>query len=299
MIARFLNTFNSMTLQLTSMTLFSTLVDSLKSGPYGIIALTVVASLVLVPIAQYRSMYVISVGYGLAIATIGATLNKIYRTDISTAASGILVASLLLYGFRLATYLLIRDLGGWKPTGFKKSQTQMARWKRVPFAVVIAFLYACMTYPVLQALRRPAPDDTVSQALSYGGAYLAILAALLEAVADGHKAIAKNKAKPDQFVGPTRGLYALTRHPNYTAEVLYWAALFVAAIPSYDVPSFMYSTFGLLTIIIIMMGSSNRLERKQQERYGQNAEYQAWIRNVPYPLVPGVKKMPAAENYVK
>ena len=48
------------------------------------------------------------------------------------------------------------------------------------------------------------------------------------------------------------------------------------------------SSIGLVCIVLIMMGSTKRLERSQGERYGDLPEYQEYVRSVPvlFPLVP-------------
>jgi hypothetical protein len=45
---------------------------------------------------------------------------------------------------------------------------------------------------------------------------------------------------------------------------------------------------GLSLITLIMMGSTKRLENEQGKRYGDQPEYQAYIRSVPvlFPLIP-------------
>lgn len=237
------------------------LVQQLESGPLEVLALTVLSSLVTVPITQYRPLYGFSVGYGLSVAVIGTFLwFMVLKSPPSPLdASRVLVASAMLYGFRLATYLLLRDLRGWKPQGESKG---MGRWIRVPFAVSLSFLYGCMTSPVVHAIRRPPPaSNRAGRAVALGGAYAAVAAAILQAIADAHKAACKNRrpspppsssaAKGGVFAGPSSGLYSMTRHPNYTAEVLFWTALYVAGMPSYGtaVVPWLESTFGWYCIV--------------------------------------------------
>ena len=48
------------------------------------------------------------------------------------------------------------------------------------------------------------------------------------------------------------------------------------------------SAIGLVCIVLIMMGSTKRLERSQGERYRHLPEYQTYVRTVPvlFPFVP-------------
>jgi steroid 5-alpha reductase family enzyme len=48
------------------------------------------------------------------------------------------------------------------------------------------------------------------------------------------------------------------------------------------------SLIGIICIVLIMMGSTKRLEHAQDERYGRQPEYQKYVRAVPvlFPFVP-------------
>lgn len=48
------------------------------------------------------------------------------------------------------------------------------------------------------------------------------------------------------------------------------------------------SLAGLICIVLIMMGSTKRLEHSQDSRYGDQPEYRAYIQSVPvlFPFVP-------------
>ena len=52
----------------------------LKSGPFGVVALTSIAGCVLVPITQYKNFYAISVGYGFSVAAMALTLRYVFAT---------------------------------------------------------------------------------------------------------------------------------------------------------------------------------------------------------------------------
>ena len=56
----------------------------------------------------------------------------------------------------------------------------------------------------------------------------------------------------------------------------------------YDTPlRWIASSIGIVCIVLIMMGSTKRLENTQDERYGDQPEYQDYIRTVPvlFPFV--------------
>jgi steroid 5-alpha reductase family enzyme len=85
------------------------------------------------------------------------------------------------------------------------------------------------------------------------------------------------------------GLYQWVRCPNYLGEIIFWLGNWVAAFGAYT--SWLrwgVSLIGLTCIILIMMGSTKRLEQKQKNRYGSLPEFQEYIESVPvlFPFVP-------------
>lgn len=294
--------------------LTTTLPHALRQGPCGVLALTAVASAVCIPATQIKNLYGISVGYGLSVATMALVLRAVFAVNSMDASMGhALTTGLVFYGIRLAAYLLVRDVSGWKSLDTKTSEP--ARWKRVPFAVSLALFYAFLVTPCLYALRAAAAAagggagsaaaaaiDSAQQqrvlwklAVGWTGAVLVWAGAVLEAVADTQKFASKYRHADDfersAFHGPDTGVYAWTRHPNYTGEVAVWLGAYLAGLPSFgrSVVAWLCSTAGLYGIVSIMRSASGSLEKRHQEKYGGQEKYEAWKRKVPAPLVPFVK----------
>lgn len=288
-----------------------TTANLLRSGPYGILTLAAVASSVLVPVTQYKSLYAFTVGYGLSVAVLGCALRSSFDVpwklnDVSTAMSlpSVLTASTIFYGVRLTSYLLLREWTGWKPKR-AFSRKEPSRLQRVPFALSLALFYAFMVSPVMYVLRR-APELTTievvtastSWQVAWLGTGLAWMGAILEAVADLHKFINKQRHSSrtstsstsayKRFTGPTEGVYSLTRHPNYTGEILFWVGNWLAGTSSLgnSVQGWIGSTLGLVGIIYIMRSASNSLEKRQQESYGGQPTFETWRAKVTAPLIP-------------
>jgi steroid 5-alpha reductase family enzyme len=266
----------------------SVIASSIQSGPYGVLGLTALASAVLLPITQYRNLYGISVGYGLTVAVIGMAL----RTIFGVAPAGledVMTAAVVFYGLRLSSFLLLRDFGGWKPP---VTREEPARIKRIPFAASLALFYAFMTTPVLYALRAPAVPGSVAGKIAVAGTALAWFGALLEAVADVHKFVRKlNTSRGKAFRGPSNGVYRLTRHPNYTGEVIFWFGTYLAGAPSFgrSIIAWVASSVGVYGICTIMVGATKRLEKRHAENYGGQEAYESWKKKVPATLIPFVK----------
>jgi len=225
------------------------LFPALTSGPYGVVALTALATVVVVPLTMYKQLYAISVGYGAAIMVIGLALQAAFQP--TTVVGQAFVGALGFYGFRLAAYLQLREMTRKTPLeGERKSSPIL---KRIPLALSVSLFYAFLTYPALAALRNLpnlVPSST-EMVVTQSGIGMAIFGAVLEAVADLQKYLVKQSSKNtknDEFHGPTGLSYRICRHPNYLGEILMWAGVFVGGVPSFgkSVIAWLSSVMGLI-----------------------------------------------------
>ena len=85
------------------------------------------------------------------------------------------------------------------------------------------------------------------------------------------------------------GFYKIVRCPNYLGEVLFWTGVFVSGLNVYaSAWQWIGAAFGYICIVYIMFGGARRLELRQNRNYGDNPEYQAYVKKTPIllPLVP-------------
>jgi hypothetical protein len=265
----------------------------------------------------------------------GVALRRAFR-PIPESLGDTLAGCTVFYGLRLASFLWLRDRSGYRPSS-SSARKEPSRWSRVPFSLSLALFYACLTSPVLFVLRNPParlPLSPSSAALSsavatvamrnwrwyaaWTGTIVAWIGAVLESVADAHKLAIKNAqqqtapAPPDDdattpivpepppggFTGPTGGAYRITRHPNYTGEVLHWVGTYVAGTAClvgrsgcwgwWEAAAWLASTSGLYGIVSIMRSATARLEERQQLKYGGDPAYESWKDQVKAPLIPFV-----------
>jgi steroid 5-alpha reductase family enzyme len=109
---------------------------------------------------------------------------------------------------------------------------------------------------------------------------------LVESIADWQKAEFK-KVNPKGFCNT--GLYSWVRYPNYLGEIMVWVGSFLVALPYLNsLVKIAVGLVGLVCIILIMMGSTKRLEISQDERYGKQESYWQFKQTVPvlFPLIP-------------
>jgi len=274
-------------LSLSPSSIVSTITSGLKSGPLGILALSAVTWSVVLPLTLFKKIYGIGVAYGLSVAAAGLVMLKVLSTSTSSESAILLAKACMFYGARLGSYLFLRDYLRDYQTTVKNGSIP----SRITFSASLALFYAMLTTPVLYALRSTsAPDSSISMA----GASLAWVGAILEAVADLHKLIAKQSASSDDikaFVGPDTWTYRICRHPNYLGEIIFWVGLFVCGVGSFgtSVPAWLGSSLGLAGILSLMLKAASGLEGRQAEKYGGQERYDTWKSKVKYSLIPFIQ----------
>ncbi len=108
----------------------------------------------------------------------------------------------------------------------------------------------------------------------------------IEALADYQKSRLKS-VNPGAFA--SGGLYRWVRYPNYLGEITFWFGNFIAgSVACATWWHWAMAMTGLVCIVLIMLGSTKRLEIKQDERYGSDPRYRAYARTVPvlFPWLP-------------
>lgn len=242
----------------------------------------------------FRVVYFISTGYGFSVTAI-AGLALVLTWNHLAWASALQIGLLIVYGLRLALYIVARQ----RSAQYAKEEAEVRQREGNPGFLVqmaiwvsVSLLYVLMTLPALLSVLGNAGKIPVL--LSGAGAWgipalgLAVMAGglALETVADFQKNAYK-KDHPGDFCAV--GVYRVVRCPNYLGEVLVWVGNFIAGVPFYTHwTHWAGSGLGLVCIILIMMGSTKRLEVKQDERYGKREDYRSYIRRVPvlFPFVP-------------
>jgi steroid 5-alpha reductase family enzyme len=247
-----------------------------------------IITLVITAIGFYRRVYFVSVGYGFSIAAMALAALFLFRDNLTLlllAQAGLLIA----YGARPGGFLLHREFT--QPVYRKQLQETHERGRNgrsrdLIIWLGVSLLYVVMFSPSLFMLATPAADlpawSPIAQVIG-----LIIMAAglLIEALADRQKSAFKS-ANPKGFC--SIGLYRIVRCPNYLGEIMVWAGQWIASMPAYtSLLRVVLSLAGFICIVLIMMGSTKRLEESQDMRYGASPDYQRYIKTVPvlFPFV--------------
>ena len=252
--------------------------------PYQIWILFAVAMLISA-IGFYKYVYFISLGYGFSISGLGIAIAVMFFDRLSI---GTIIACLLLfaYGIRLSGYLLIREL---KSASYRsKMKTEIKDGKSMPFGVkcsiwvTCALLYVTQSLPVFYRLHNGKGTD----ALTVAGVAVMLFGLILESVADIQKNEQKKK-NPNRFCD--KGLYKIVRCPNYLGEMIFWTGVLISAVNVLSgVGQWILALLGYVGIIFVMFSGARRLELRQNRSYGDDPEYQAYVKKVPIllPFIP-------------
>lgn len=230
-------------------------------------------------------VWFISLGYGFSIAGEGILMLILYGQGLSL---GTILCCVLftLYGLRLGGYLAIREF---KSSSYKKNMVgEVKDGKSVPFGVKIAIwitcaaLYVTQVSPVFYRLH----NGSGTNVWTYVGAGIMLLGVVLESAADIQKNNAK-KRNPKRFVDT--GLYRLVRCPNYLGEMIFWTGVLISGIGAVSgVGQWIVVAVGYVGIIFVMFSGARRLEIRQNKNYGNDPEYQKYVKTVPIllPFIP-------------
>ncbi len=268
----------------------------LALAPWQDLALHAALALLISSLGFFRVVYFVSLGYAGSIAAMALLL--IARSAGQGSTALLLQATLLLsYGLRLGSYLVTRE----RQPAFRREIAEMHQrqagigpGKRIAIWLGVSLLYVLMFSPALfqhWAQRAnsagTAHHGSVPTALTtWLGLSVMISGLLLEAFSDGQKSAFK-KLHAARICNV--GVYRWVRCPNYLGEILFWIGNFLAGLSAYAaLGHWLSAAIGLVCIILIMMGSTKRLEAKQDARYGSDPDYQQYVRTVPvlFPCVP-------------
>lgn len=245
----------------------------------------IVIALIVSSVGFYKYVYFISLGYGFSIAAMGIAMPVLFRENLSIGTL-LACALFLVYGCRLGGYLLVREVksASYRSTMKKeiKDGKDMKLIAKLSIWISCALLYALQVSPVFFRMKSGGQTDRIC----ITGVVIMACGILLESSADWQKS--KQKAvNPNRFCD--KGLYKIVRCPNYLGEVVFWTGVFVSSVNVLEgLWQWTAAILGYLCIVYIMFGGARRLELRQNRNYGEDPEYQAYVKKTPIllPFVP-------------
>jgi len=259
---------------------------ALIASHYAWPALTAVA-IAPVCLAYINPIYSFSVGYGASVLAASIAAYGMHAASGAAATTTLLLAHIaggVFYGARLAGFLYYRSVtwDEWKERAKNAPEVKQTGFAKQTMVIALCgLLYSCMSSPMLWHAQNVNVINYVTYDIVIkAGIAAQWLGAVIEAVADQQKYNFKATER-----GKTRwcdtGLYAKCRHPNYLGEILFWVGTFVAGVPAMLTRpiTFVPASVGLFFIVMLMLGAAKRGDKKQAEKYADNAEYKAWADN--------------------
>ena len=233
-----------------------------------------------------RAVYFVSLGYALSIAGQALAFAMIYWTSCSGWPL-LQVTLLLVYGIRLGTFVILRDLNAAYRKTLADTDARTAKISgivRVGIWGGVGLLYALMFLPALLTLSAQAKGLALGS-VSLGVVVMAVGLGV-EACVDWQKSRFKAR-HPDRFCSVA--LFRVARYPNYLGEMIFWTGVWISGISANQNPlAWVLSTLGFLCIECVMIDATRRLELKQMQHYGADPAYQRYVWTVPvlFPVLP-------------
>lgn len=247
--------------------------------------LLLAAALLISAMGFYKYVYFISLGYGFSIAGLGLLMLALFRESL-TAQTAAVCALLVVYGFRLGGYLLVRER---KSAAYnQKMKTEIKDGKTMGFGVKCAIWVTCALLYVLQVLPvfYRLQNGGGSSRWCLVGACVMAFGVAFESAADWQKSRAKKK-HPGRFCDT--GLYRIVRCPNYLGEVIFWTGTLLSDCGALKgAAQWGLALLGYVGIVFVMFSGARRLELRQNRTYGADEEYRHYVETTPIllPLIP-------------
>mgnify|MGYP003466797162 FL=1 len=259
-----------------------------KVGIMNYLLILLLVSLAVSALGWVYFIYFFSLGYGFGFSALAIAIAVIFR-DVLTIPTALLCVVMFIFGMRLGLYLATREK---RSAEYKKILYGPDAAKKKPLFVVItvwifcALLYVGQVSPVAFYLANAAEGAAVNELWAWIGAALMALGVVLESVSDAQKKAAK-KINRNRYVDT--GLYRIVRCPNYLGELVIWTGSLVVCIgASCSVWQWIVAAIGYIGIVYVMFSGARRLELRQVVTYGNDPEFQKYIKKTPIllPFVP-------------
>ena len=233
-------------------------------------------------------IYFFSLGYGYGVTALAVAMLVMFHSTLTWPVVA-LCALLVIFGCRLGTYLFIRER---KAAAYRKILYDPSLQQKKPAGVVVtvwlfcAILYVLQVSPVYFRMQNMADGVEASALWAWIGSAVIVCGILLEAMSDAQKSAAK-KRNAKRFVDT--GLYRIVRCPNYLGEVVIWTGVLLSGIGAGMCWwQWLLAALGYAGIVYVMFSGARRLELRQNEVYGADPEYQAYVKKTPIllPFIP-------------
>ncbi len=235
----------------------------------------VIQWLAFVPAAIKRTEHFYDlVGSLTYLSVIGLTLWAVNNPSPRALLIGGLCA---IWALRLGSFLFLRIQQAGSDSRFDEIKQSAPRFFSAwTLQGLWVFLTLCAALAAMTSAAQPKMG-----AVAIVGLIVWIVGFLIETIADRQKsAFKKNPDNKGQFI--RSGLWAWSRHPNYFGEIVLWIGIAIIALPTLN--GWQYVTLIsplFVTLLLTKASGVPLLEKKADERWGGQADYEAYKANTP------------------
>lgn len=210
--------------------------------------------------------------YGLTFILL-SVIAVIASKDISIH-KGILLSMIILWATRLITYLFYRINKMKKDSRFDEMRSKFFKFAQFWFLQGIS-VWIIMLPSSLFLVKL---NDINISVVSILGVIIWFIGLTIETTADIQKFKFKNNPK-NKGLWIQSGIWKYSRHPNYFGEILCWIGIFLFISPALNGWEYLTIISPLyITTILLFVSGVPILEKRYNERYKDNEEYQGYKR---------------------
>jgi steroid 5-alpha reductase family enzyme len=216
-----------------------------------------------------------------AVSFIAATSLALLLNPVPDTRTLLLSLLIIVWALRLGSFLFVRVKRAGQDRRFSELKT---RFWRFGFTWTMGGLWVFLTMAAPLAAITAATKVPLGP-VAYSGLILWAAGFGVEVIADRQKtAFRNNPDNADRFI--REGLWAWSRHPNYFGEILLWIGLAIVAFPvlqGWQLVTLISPVF--VVLLLTRVSGVPLLERKADEKWGDDPDYQAYKQNTPV-LIP-------------
>ncbi|HEY7775263.1 MAG TPA: DUF1295 domain-containing protein [Kineobactrum sp.] len=195
----------------------------------------------------------------------------------------LLAACISLWALRLGSFLFHRVHQDGGDSRFDKIKPVPSRflftWTLQGLWVLITA--GCALAAITSGSEQPLGTLGLAGVVVWAGGFL------IEVVADRQKRVFRQAHGSEQFI--SCGLWARSRHPNYFGEIVLWCGIALIALPALSGWQWLTLISPVFVFLLLTRVSGvPLLERKADQRWGDNPDYQRYKANTPA-LVPRLR----------
>lgn len=221
-----------------------------------------------------------------SLSFIGAILlaNWLAPETEESLRTNLLSFMVLAWALRLGSFLFMRVKRSGEDSRFREIKT---RFLRFLFTWTLGGLWVLLTAAAALAAITSGRHVALDTGAYIGGA-IWLVGFLFETIADRQKSTFK--AKPEnkgRFIN--KGLWTVSRHPNYFGEIILWIGVAIVAAPVLQGWQLITLISPMFVIFLLCRVSGIPLQEAQaKERWGDDPEYQRYVKLTPV-LIPGYR----------